>query len=103
MRASTRSLGSIAFGSLIVTILELIRLILRAVADNANADGNRAYRIVPLVLQSLSDRCTARLCSRGRNPCVLRGVPDWVHRGRGSVVQQVRLGLLVTGERGANG
>ena len=40
-RASTLSLGSIAFGSLIVTILEIIRLILQAVRNNANSDGHR--------------------------------------------------------------
>ncbi|KAF9566775.1 DUF580-domain-containing protein [Agrocybe pediades] len=39
-RASTLSLGSIAFGSLIVTILELIKLILNAAQQNANADGH---------------------------------------------------------------
>ncbi|KIJ18726.1 hypothetical protein PAXINDRAFT_167282 [Paxillus involutus ATCC 200175] len=39
-RASTFSLGSIAFGSLIVTILELLRLILNAARSNASAGGN---------------------------------------------------------------
>ncbi|KDR75905.1 hypothetical protein GALMADRAFT_248683 [Galerina marginata CBS 339.88] len=39
-RASTTSLGSIAFGSLIVTILDLLRLILQAAQNNANADGH---------------------------------------------------------------
>jgi hypothetical protein len=39
-RASTLSLGSIAFGSLIVTILEMIRLLLNAAQNNANADGH---------------------------------------------------------------
>ncbi|KAF8625430.1 hypothetical protein AX15_005390 [Amanita polypyramis BW_CC] len=39
-RASTLSLGSIAFGSLVVTLLELIRLILNAIQNNANADGH---------------------------------------------------------------
>lgn len=39
-RASTLSLGSIAFGSLIVTILEIIRLILQAVRNNANSNGH---------------------------------------------------------------
>lgn len=38
-RASTLSLGSIAFGSLIVTILEMLRLLLQSVRQNANADG----------------------------------------------------------------
>ncbi|KAH8119541.1 DUF580-domain-containing protein [Phellopilus nigrolimitatus] len=38
-RASTFSLGSIAFGSLIVTILELIRIILNAARQNADANG----------------------------------------------------------------
>ncbi|KAI6040322.1 plasma-membrane choline transporter-domain-containing protein [Pisolithus marmoratus] len=39
-RASTLSLGSIAFGSLIVTILELIRLILNAARNNASQEGS---------------------------------------------------------------
>ncbi|KAI0743617.1 DUF580-domain-containing protein [Daedaleopsis nitida] len=40
VRASTLSLGSIAFGSLIVTILDLIRMILNAARNSANADGH---------------------------------------------------------------
>ncbi|THH19968.1 hypothetical protein EW146_g1298 [Bondarzewia mesenterica] len=40
IRASTLSLGSVAFGSLIVTVLEIIRLILQNVRNNANADGH---------------------------------------------------------------
>jgi hypothetical protein len=43
VRASTLSLGSIAFGSLIVTILELIRILLEIVKDNANGDGHRKF------------------------------------------------------------
>ncbi|TIA89486.1 hypothetical protein E3P81_02942 [Wallemia ichthyophaga] len=39
MRASTTSLGSIAFGSLIVTILEIIKMIFRALQNNADAAG----------------------------------------------------------------
>jgi hypothetical protein len=39
-RSVTYNLGSIAFGSLIVTILELLRLILNAVAQNARAEGD---------------------------------------------------------------
>ncbi|PPQ98607.1 hypothetical protein CVT24_003940 [Panaeolus cyanescens] len=39
-RASTLSLGSIAFGSLIVAILDLLRLILNAIQHNANAEGH---------------------------------------------------------------
>lgn len=39
-RASTLSLGSIAFGSLIVTILELIKLIFNAIRNNASQDGH---------------------------------------------------------------
>lgn len=38
-RASTLSLGSIAFGSLIVTLLELLKMILQMAQNNANADG----------------------------------------------------------------
>jgi len=39
-RASTLSLGSIAFGSLIVTLLELLKMILQAAMNNANAGGH---------------------------------------------------------------
>jgi len=39
-RASTFSLGSIAFGSLIVTLLELIKIVLQVARNNANADGH---------------------------------------------------------------
>jgi len=39
-RASTLSLGSIAFGSLIVTILDLLRMILQAAQNNASAEGH---------------------------------------------------------------
>lgn len=42
-RASTLSLGSIAFGSLIVTVLELIKILLQVAKDNANSDGHREY------------------------------------------------------------
>jgi len=40
VRASTLSLGSIAFGSLIVAILELIRMILNYARASAAADGS---------------------------------------------------------------
>ena len=43
MRASTLSLGSIAFGSLIVTLLELVKMVLNAAKNSANADGHRTY------------------------------------------------------------
>ncbi|KAF9075425.1 plasma-membrane choline transporter-domain-containing protein [Rhodocollybia butyracea] len=39
-RASTMSLGSIAFGSLIVTLLELLRMVLNAAQSMARADGS---------------------------------------------------------------
>ncbi|KAF8070149.1 plasma-membrane choline transporter-domain-containing protein [Lyophyllum atratum] len=39
-RASTLSLGSIAFGSLIVTLLELLKMLLNMARNNANADGH---------------------------------------------------------------
>ena len=41
VRASTLSLGSIAFGSLIVTLLDILRLILNAVRNNADQNGHR--------------------------------------------------------------
>lgn len=40
-RASTMSLGSIAFGSLIVTILEIIRLILNSLRNESIDNGDR--------------------------------------------------------------
>ncbi|KAI0253996.1 plasma-membrane choline transporter-domain-containing protein [Lactifluus subvellereus] len=39
-RASTLSLGSVAFGSLIVTVLETVRLLLNVARNNANAEGH---------------------------------------------------------------
>ncbi|KAG7098507.1 Putative choline transporter, neither null mutation nor overexpression affects choline transport [Marasmius oreades] len=45
-RASTTSLGSVAFGSLIVTILELIKLILQAIQNNANSEGHPVEAIL---------------------------------------------------------
>jgi hypothetical protein len=45
-RAASLSLGSIAFGSLIVTILELIRLVLNSVRQNAAQDGNPCVAIL---------------------------------------------------------
>lgn len=39
-RASSLSLGSIAFGSLIVTLLDILRLLLDMIRNNANADGS---------------------------------------------------------------
>lgn len=47
-RASTSSLGSIAFGSLLVTLLELLRIILNAAQNNANADGHREIGLTTL-------------------------------------------------------
>jgi len=47
-RASFYSLGSIAFGSLIVALLELVKLLLHAAQNNANADCHRessSYRM----------------------------------------------------------
>jgi Plasma-membrane choline transporter len=46
IRASTLSLGSIAFGSLVVTFLEIIRLVLNAVRQYANADGHRKWDVI---------------------------------------------------------
>jgi hypothetical protein len=43
VRSISYNLGSIAFGSLIVTILELLRLILNALAQNARSQGDCEY------------------------------------------------------------
>ncbi|EIW63547.1 DUF580-domain-containing protein [Trametes versicolor FP-101664 SS1] len=40
VRASTLSLGSIAFGSLIVTLLELVKMLLNMARNSADADGH---------------------------------------------------------------
>ena len=40
-RASTTSLGSITLGSLLVTVLELVRSILDVVRNNIDSDGQR--------------------------------------------------------------
>lgn len=49
VRASTLSLGSIAFGSLIVTILEIIRMLMNIVQQNAAQDGNAIGAILACV------------------------------------------------------
>ena len=54
-RASTHSLGSIAFGSLIVTLLEILKMILQAARQNANSDGHRESH--PLVYLAWLDHC----------------------------------------------
>ncbi|EPQ57025.1 DUF580-domain-containing protein [Gloeophyllum trabeum ATCC 11539] len=46
VRASTLSLGSIAFGSLIVTLLDILRLLFQAIRNNAADDGNPAAAIL---------------------------------------------------------
>ena len=44
LRSTTFSLGSIAFGSLIVTILELLRLLLQSVQQYEAGQGDSEYR-----------------------------------------------------------
>lgn len=44
IRATTSSLGSIAFGSLIVTVLEVLRTIMQVVAQNEQAQGDSKWR-----------------------------------------------------------
>ena len=46
VRSITLSLGSVAFGSLIVTILELIRLLLNAVSQYEAGQGDMIGSIV---------------------------------------------------------
>ena len=50
VRASTLSLGSIAFGSLIVTLLELVKMLLNIARNNANADGHRKFASIMAAL-----------------------------------------------------
>jgi hypothetical protein len=45
-RATTTSLGSVAFGSLIVTVLEVIKQVLNAVSRNERAEGDGEPRLV---------------------------------------------------------
>lgn len=49
VRASTLSLGSIAFGSLIVTLLELLRMLLNVLRSQAAEDGNAIGAILACV------------------------------------------------------
>ncbi|KAH8828438.1 plasma-membrane choline transporter-domain-containing protein [Flagelloscypha sp. PMI_526] len=65
-RASTLSLGSIAFGSLIVTILETIKIILQAIQHNASADGHPVEAILA---------CCAACCVG----CI-EGLIEWFNR-----------------------
>ncbi|CDZ96815.1 integral to plasma membrane protein [Phaffia rhodozyma] len=49
VRASTMSLGSIAFGSLIVTLLELLRMLFSILEQNARAEGDAIGQILSCV------------------------------------------------------
>jgi len=75
VRASTRSLGSIAFGSLIVAIIELIRMILNYARANAAADGNCESSY-----PCLCRRCINQGRSRRGMPCGMCGVFPGAHR-----------------------
>lgn len=46
LRASTLSLGSIAFGSLIVTILELLQTLFQAMQNYQAQQGDSAYQLL---------------------------------------------------------
>jgi hypothetical protein len=83
LRASTLSLGSIAFGSLIVTLLELTKLILNAAQNYANADGHREQDRCHHFLQS------NHVISYRGVPGVLRCLLHWLYRKSGAVLQQV--------------
>jgi hypothetical protein len=81
-RASTLSLGSIAFGSLIVTILELIKMLLQAAQNNANADGHRVSRHFLLSVRLLTCSC----CSGRGYPCLLCCMLHRLYREHGRVL-----------------
>lgn len=66
LRASTFSLGSIAFGSLIVTILELIRLILQAIQQYEASEGDMIGSIIA---------CCAACCVG----CI-QGLVEWFNK-----------------------
>ncbi|KAI5449166.1 putative choline transporter, variant 2 [Naganishia albida] len=57
IRATTSSLGSIAFGSLIVTVLEVLRTIMQVVAQNEQAQGD----IVGTILACCATCCISCL------------------------------------------
>lgn len=49
-RATTTSLGSVAFGSLIVTVLEVLKQVLNAVSRNERAEGDGEGHFALLVI-----------------------------------------------------
>lgn len=85
VRASTLSLGSIAFGSLIVTLLEILRLILQALRNNANADGHRESLAVCTIIHYTD----YRLCSCWGCLSLLCRMFRWLRREHGGIFQQV--------------
>lgn len=88
-RASTLSLGSIAFGSLIVTLLELLRIILNAARQNASQDGNREHFAFRWFEEGPTRIAWLMITSCRGLPGVVRGVLCWVHREHGAVLQQI--------------
>ena len=79
-RASTLSLGSISFGSLIVTILDMLRLILNAIAQNASESGNRKTGFMFIGLARL---LKSNYCSCGGHLRMLRRLLRWCTRELG--------------------
>ncbi|KAH7917170.1 hypothetical protein BV22DRAFT_940208 [Leucogyrophana mollusca] len=67
-RAATFTLGSIAFGPLIVALLEILRLVLNTVQNNAGASGGRRPALVlPVPLLAGPDHA---LCGAAVKACL---------------------------------
>jgi hypothetical protein len=74
VRASTLSLGSIAFGSLIVTILELLRMLFRIIQQNAAQDGNTIGVILACIAGCCIGCIEGLVCRRYFRSPVLKSV-----------------------------
>lgn len=65
-RSITFNLGSIAFGSLIVTILELLRLVLNSISQYEGGQGDSEFVSGTIIL------CLGLISSGRRSYCLLR-------------------------------
>lgn len=92
IRSTTLSLGSIAFGSLIVTILELLRLILQSVQQYEAGQGDSTCAHSGSGVQPKSSSDSQELTNRNRSDWtdrrLLRELPlDWIRSQIAAVVR----------------
>ncbi|KAJ7901833.1 plasma-membrane choline transporter-domain-containing protein [Mycena olivaceomarginata] len=98
-RASTLSLGSIAFGSLIVTLLEILKMVLHAVQSSANAEGHPVEACLACCASCFVGIIESLVQYFNRCPYISAAKDTWnllVDRGVSAVVNDSLVGMTLT-------